>query len=95
MTERLAIAEGSVPRLPTGARLQFDKQREQWIVQAPERIFVLDDIALEIVKRCDGEASVGAIADDLAATFAAPRETILNDVCELLQELADKGVMAA
>ena len=93
MTGRLTIAEGSVPRLPAGARLQFDKQREQWIVQAPERIFVLDDIALEIVKRCDGEANVGAIADDLAATFAAPRETILADVSELLQELADKGVM--
>ncbi len=95
MTEATVIDEGSVPHLPRGVRLKFDKPREQWVLLAPERMFVLDEIALEIVKCCDGEASVSGIADDLAARFEAPREAILGDVMTMLQDLADKGVMAA
>ena len=93
MTERALVGEASVPRLARGTRLQFDKHREQWIVQAPERLFVLDPIALEIVQRCDGVASVSAIVDGLAAKFNAPREIILRDVNNMLQDFADKGVM--
>jgi pyrroloquinoline quinone biosynthesis protein D len=93
VSERAPIGEASVPRLAQGARLQFDKHRDRWMVQAPERLFVLDAIALEIVRRCDGAVSVGAIVDDLAGKFNAPREVILRDVNALLQDFADKGVM--
>ncbi|MEQ9609047.1 MAG: pyrroloquinoline quinone biosynthesis peptide chaperone PqqD [Kiloniellaceae bacterium] len=95
MAERITITEQSVPGLPVGVKLRFDKQRDQWVILAPERLFVLDTIALEIVKRCDGAASVGEIVDDLAATFAAPRDVILKDVGALLQDLADKRILAA
>jgi len=93
VNERVLVGEASVPRLARGARLQFDKHRDQWIVQAPERLFVLDPIALEIVQRCDGVASVSAIVDGLAAKFNAPREVILRDVNAMLQDFSDKGVM--
>ncbi len=95
MSEAVVIAEASLPRLPRGVRLKFDKPREQWVLLAPERMFVLDEISLEIVKCCDGEAPVSAIVDDLANRFEASREVILNDVIALLQDLADKGVIAA
>ena len=95
MSEAVTISDASVPRLPRGVKLRFDKQREQWVVLAPERVFVLDNIALEIVKRCDGDASVAAIVDDLAAAFSAPRDVILKDVQALLQDLADKGIVTA
>jgi pyrroloquinoline quinone biosynthesis protein D len=94
VSERALVGEGSVPRLVRGARLQFDKHRDRWIVQAPERLFVLDAIALEILQRCDGNASVTAIVDELAGKFAAPREQILHDVANMLQDFADKGVMS-
>ena len=94
MSERAVIDEASVPRLARGTRLQFDKHRDQWIVQAPERLFVLDAIALEILQRCDGVASVTAIVDELAAKYSAPRELILRDVNSMLQDFADKGVMS-
>ena len=94
MTERVTITEQSVPGLPAGVKLRFDRQRDQWVILAPERLFVLDAIALEIVKRCDGAASVAAIVDDLAATFKADRAVIERDVCALLQQLTEKGVMA-
>jgi len=95
MTERITITEESVPGLPVGVKLRFDKQRDQWVILAPERLFVLDAIALEIVKRCTGEASVAEIVNDLAETFAAPRDVILKDVGALLQDLADKRILAA
>ncbi|WP_193368298.1 pyrroloquinoline quinone biosynthesis peptide chaperone PqqD [Pelagibius marinus] len=95
MTERTTITEDSVPGLPVGVKLRFDKQRDQWVILAPERLFVLDSIALEIVKRCDGKASVGEIVNDLAGTFEAPRDVILKDVGALLQDLADKRILAA
>ncbi|MBX6320741.1 MAG: pyrroloquinoline quinone biosynthesis peptide chaperone PqqD [Rhodospirillaceae bacterium] len=95
MKERVVIGEGSVPRLAPHARLQFNRQRDQWFLQAPERVLLLDSIAVEIVRRCDGAASVAAIVDDLASTYAAPREVIARDVGALLQDLADKGVMTA
>jgi len=89
----LVIAEGSVPRLAAHVRLRFDKQREQWVLLAPERIFVLDDIALAIVERCQGSATLGDIVDDLARTFEAPRDRVLADAGALLQDFLDKGVM--
>jgi pyrroloquinoline quinone biosynthesis protein D len=95
MGERVAIGEASVPRLPRGVRLKFDAPRGQWVLLAPERMFVLDSIALEIVRGCDGEASVAAIVDALAKRFEAPREVVLKDVVAMLQDFTDKGVIAA
>lgn len=95
MSGAITIGEASVPRLPRGVKLRFDKQRDRWVVLAPERVLVPDPIALEIIKRCDGRATVAAIADDLAAAYAAPRQTILDDVRALLQDLANKGIMTA
>jgi pyrroloquinoline quinone biosynthesis protein D len=95
MTARVVIAETSVPRLPRGMRLKHDETRQQWVVLAPERLFVLDDIAHAIMASVDGTASVGAIADALAARFDAPRDLVLKDVTALLQDFADKGVIAA
>jgi pyrroloquinoline quinone biosynthesis protein D len=93
MTERALVSEESVPRLAAHTRLRFDKQRDQWMLLAPERLFVLDPIALAIVERCKGEANVAAIVDDLVATYNAPRERILTDVTAVLQDLTDKGIM--
>ncbi len=95
MSGRTVIAEDTVPRLPRGVRLKHDEPREQWVLLAPERMFVLDDTGLEILRACDGAATVAAIVDDLAARYQAPREVILGDVLQLLQDFADKGVIAA
>ncbi len=76
-------------------KLRFDKRRDRWVVLAPERLFVPDEIALEILRRCDGVATVTAIVDDLALMSGAPRAEIMGDVSALLQELTDKGVLAA
>ena len=95
MNDRVAITEDSVPKLARGARLRRDETRQQWTIMAPERMFVLDDIGYEIVKACDGHTSIRAMADDFAERFGAPRDVIVNDVIEVLQGFADKGIIAA
>jgi pyrroloquinoline quinone biosynthesis protein D len=93
---RIVMDTDAVPRLSPHMRLRQDKARSQWTIQAPERSFVLDDIAHAIVTRCDGVASVAAIVADLCAAFpGAPPEAVARDVAALVQDLADKGVMTA
>ena len=84
----------AVPRFKRGVRLREDAARGRWVVLAPERAFVPDDVALEVLKLVDGARSVGGIADALAARFAAPREVIEADVIEMLRDLAGRGVVA-
>ena len=80
-----------MPKFPRGVRFRFNKAKEQWVLLAPERLLVPDETAMEVLKLCDGTASVGAIADDLANRFNAPRDVIASDVTTMLQDLADKG----
>ncbi len=93
--ERRIIGEGSVPGFGKHVKLRFNEARKQWVIQAPEKVLVPDETAVEILKLCDGNITVGAIVDALAAKFAAPREAIGKDVTEMLQDLSDKGVIVA
>jgi pyrroloquinoline quinone biosynthesis protein D len=95
MSERVMIGEASVPRLRRGVKLRFDPRREAWVLLAPERVLVPDEIALEVLKRCDGRATVAALVDDLSQAFEAERAVIAQDVAALLQDLADKGMIEA
>ena len=50
---------------------------------------------VEVLKRIDGQRTVGQVIDDLAAAFKAPRETIATDVQAMLGDLAAKGIVAS
>jgi pyrroloquinoline quinone biosynthesis protein D len=88
-----SIAPDAHPRLPRGVRLVHNEAQGGWVLLAPERVFKADQIAAEVIKRCTGEASFQAIVDDLAATFAAPRDRVETDVAVLLRGLADKRLL--
>jgi pyrroloquinoline quinone biosynthesis protein D len=87
------ITEACVPFLPRSVKLIEDRARGRWVLNAPERVVVPDDTALEILHLCDGERTVDAICDVLAQRYNATAATIRADVIELLQELADKGLV--
>jgi pyrroloquinoline quinone biosynthesis protein D len=89
----MTLSGASVPRLGRGMKLREDKARGQWVVLGPERMFVPDEIALEVLRLVDGARPVDTMVDDLAARFAAPREEILGDVLAMLEDLAAKGVV--
>lgn len=85
--------ETITPRLAAGVRLKYDDVRGHWVVLAPERVIIPDETALEILRRCDGVASLSAIIDELAASYDAGREVIAADVHQLLADLTDKGII--
>lgn len=87
------IPEEAVPKLKPGVRLRFDRARDGWALLAPERVFQLDPVAGEVLRRVDGSWTLRAIIDDLAKAFAAPRAAIAADVQEMLADLAVKGAL--
>jgi pyrroloquinoline quinone biosynthesis protein D len=87
------ISGESRPRLAAHRRLKFDEARKSWTIQAPERVFLLDEIAYAIVSRCDGDKTLDGIVDELCTAFGAPRDVVAPDVQKLVRDFADKGVM--
>jgi len=85
--------EASVPALARGVKFRFDEVRQRWVLLAPERLFVPDDQAVEILKLVDGSRSLGGIVDELAARFNAPRDLIAGDVAAMLADLSVKGAI--
>ena len=85
--------EAAIPAFAVGTKFRFDRVRETWVVLAPERLFVPDAHAVEILRLIDGQRSLGAIIDDLAERFDAPRELLARDVTDLLRDLADRGAI--
>jgi pyrroloquinoline quinone biosynthesis protein D len=92
--QRVVVSAASIPRLPRYIKLRHDSARDRWVIQAPERVFSPDPIAVEVLKLCDGGRTVEDIADALAQRYNAPKEEILADITAMLQDLADKGVVA-
>jgi pyrroloquinoline quinone biosynthesis protein D len=92
---RILIAEASKPYLPRHIKLRQDAARGGWTILAPERVFTPDEIAVAILQICDGVRTVEAIAQELSIAYNAPVEEIRSDIIVMLQDLADKGVVAA
>lgn len=91
-----AIIEATTrPFMPPHIKLRHDAGRGRWIILAPERLFDPDEVAVEVLKLCDGQRTVADIADQLAKEYNAPANEITADVIEMLQDLADKGVVKA
>ncbi len=86
-------AEAAVPAFGRGVKLRFDAVRDAWVLLAPERLFVPDEIAVEILKMIDGVRSIAAIVDDLAVRFDAPRAVIATDVVATLEDLISRGAI--
>ena len=83
----------TAPRFAPGTRLHHDRARDRWVVMAPERMFVPDETALEVLRLIDGARDADAIIDSLAAKFDAPREVIAADVQAMLADLRGRGAI--
>ena len=92
MTILLTLIEENIPKLPRHAKLRYDEARKKWIINAPERVFELDEIAGEVMQLVNGVSSVAEIIDSLLKKYeGAPRDVITKDVLAMLQPLAEKG----
>jgi len=93
MTGGARIDGSSVLHLPRHVKFRFDETRKQWVLLAPERLLLPDHIAVEILRRVDGQRSVDEIVGLLAEKFEASREEIAADVLAMLQDLVEKGYL--
>lgn len=92
MTKLTKLELNHIPKLPRHAKLRFDEARKKWIINAPERVFELDETAAEIMQLVNGTLSINSIIDNLHEKFKeTSREQISRDVILMLQSLADKG----
>ena len=69
MTILLTLTEESIPKLPRHAKLRYDEARKKWIINAPERVFELDEIAGEVMQLVNGVSSVSEIIDILLKKY--------------------------
>ncbi len=89
------IGMESVVRLAPKARLRFDRHAQKYMILYPERGLVLSPSAADIVTLCVEAKRVSAIVDSLVDKYGgAEREVIARDVVEVLQGLADRGLVA-
>jgi pyrroloquinoline quinone biosynthesis protein D len=92
-TRNITVSEASRPILPRHAKLKFDETRQVWVLLAPERVLAPDEIAVEVLRMCDGVRNVEQMVDHLAAKYTAERDAISSDVVAMLQDLANKGFL--
>lgn len=90
-----ALADELVPVLLRGVRLHWDRVRETWVLLAPERVLKLDPVGRAVLEQVDGVRSFGVIVDELARSYAAPREQIAADAGKFLGALIERRMAEA
>lgn len=88
---RSAVSDTSQPRLADHVKLRFDAIRKRWVVMAPERMLLPDEVAVDVLKCCDGATPLATIIDRLATDYQAPVDVVGPDVVALLQDLCERG----
>ncbi|QCO01238.1 PqqD family peptide modification chaperone [Azospirillum argentinense] len=94
------VTEEDRVRLAPGVMLRQDRVRGHWQLLGPERVLILDEVALEVVRAVTAQSqtgqppvTVGTAVGVLAAQFDAPRDEIAADVLELLGDMIAKGFL--
>jgi len=88
----MAVTAASVPALRRGIRRRFDETRQAHVLLGPERVVVLDEIAVAIVELVDAARPVAEIARVLAEKFGADYAEVEADVTSFVQDLVEKGL---
>lgn len=87
----MSLTEASIVALAPFARPRHDKTRDQWIINAPERVLVLEGPAHAIATRLKEPVKLAELIDGLAADFNAPRDVIAKDVLAFVTDLEGRG----
>ncbi|MGI9417838.1 MAG: pyrroloquinoline quinone biosynthesis peptide chaperone PqqD [Geminicoccaceae bacterium] len=93
MSARPEFTASAVPSLPRGVELRYDPRENAWTVSVPARVVMPDDIAIEVLKRCDGRTPISAIVDELTQAFSASPDEVAADVDAMLKDLAEQGMI--
>jgi len=83
-----AISTDARPALGRGFRLQWEPAQNAHVLLYPEGMVKLNGSAGEILKRCDGKATVGEIVSDLESAFATTG--LATDVTRFMSMAVEK-----
>ena len=83
-----AISASSRPAVGRGFRLQWEPAQNAHVLLYPEGMIKLNGSAGEILKRCDGAATIADITTDLERAFAA--SDLSEDVMSFIAMAVDK-----
>lgn len=87
-----AIDTGSRPAIDRRFRFQWEPAQGMHVLLYPEGMIKLNGSAGEILKRCDGRATIAEIAADLEKSFATTG--LLDDVIAFVAMAVGKKWMA-
>ncbi|HJP72655.1 MAG TPA: pyrroloquinoline quinone biosynthesis peptide chaperone PqqD [Pseudonocardiaceae bacterium] len=85
----MIVAEAR-PSLRRGVLLRYDRVRERHVLMYPEGVLVLNETAAEVLRQCDGTATVAEIGAALSGRYQGFRD---GDVAEVLRRLARRGMI--
>ena len=94
-TPNAACSAEARPRLSPHFIFRWEASQEAYILLYPEGLIKLNPSAGEVLKRCDGERSVGAIIADLQAAFPGNDAAIADSVEAFVSLACDKGWLRA
>jgi pyrroloquinoline quinone biosynthesis protein D len=77
------------PVLAAQYRLQFEPAQDAWVLLYPEGMVKLNKSAAEILRRCDGSASVDEVISGLERDYAPMQ--LRDDVCLFLEDAHGRG----
>jgi pyrroloquinoline quinone biosynthesis protein D len=83
-----AVEPSSKPAIERGLRLQWEAAQNAHVLLYPEGMIKLNTSAGEILKRCDGAASIADITADLERVFA--RSNLTDDVIKFVVMAVEK-----
>jgi coenzyme PQQ biosynthesis protein PqqD len=84
----------SRPALARGVRLRNDPITGEPVLLFPEGVLPLDATTHDIISRCSGESTVESIILSLADEYEVDHGTVSRDVCECLEQLRRRMLVA-
>jgi pyrroloquinoline quinone biosynthesis protein D len=85
---RISIEPGSRAAISHGFRLQWEAAQNAYVLLYPEGMVKLNGSAGEIMKRCDGAATIADITADLERAFET--SGLLADVSHFVEMAVEK-----
>jgi pyrroloquinoline quinone biosynthesis protein D len=90
----IPMDQQSRPTLARGVRLKDDPISGEPILLYPEGVIPLDATTHDILSRCSGESTLEKIILSLADEYDADQDTVRQDVCECLEQLRQRMLIA-
>ncbi len=88
------IDQHSRPVLARGVRVRTDPINGEPVLLFPEGVLPLDATTHDIISRCSGESTVESIVLSLVNEYEADHDTVRQDVCECLEQLRRRMLVA-